>query len=372
MLFVNHSSVIGGAETNLLDILRFANYANIDPVAVLLPGDGPLATEVRRLGLPVGFISYHSLELRNPLRYCQALSQLVSWIRRSQASVLHLNHQWLIEHIVMAGSLTRRPVVCHVRNLLDAEFATQHRRWFRLASSVVVESHAVETRTQELGISDQLTLIHNGIDIRRFLGAKNGSDYRRELTISAEAPVIGFCGRIVPQKGPEDLIRATPAILAAEPDAHIVLCGVDRKEGAYSRALQKQARHLGIESRVHFLGFRHDVENILVGLNVLALPSRRAMAEGLPLSMLEGLAAGCLVVATPNSGIPEVIHNGRTGFLVAPGDPASLADGIVRALSLPKSNQQLIRRNGKALVASEFTVESQVSRLGELYKDLTS
>jgi len=371
VLYINHTSAIGGAETNLLNILRFAKQGDFQPVGVLLPDNGPLADAVRRLGIPVGFITYHAFRWRNPFRYVQTISQLAKWIQRTHADVIHLNHQWLIEHVVLAGSLSRRPVVCHTRNYPDADFIHHHKRWFNRADALLFVSQAVVSGYRELELPfRRAEIIHDGIDLRRFSNSKSKTELRRMIDLPLSGPIIGFCGRIVPEKGPEDLIEAAPTIIRQESDAQIVFCGADDSGGAYVARLKRKANDLGVEDRSLFIGFRHDVENVLAAFDVLVLPSRQSMPEGLPLSILEGLAAGCLVVATPNSGVPEVIQSGKTGFLVEAENPEALAAGILHALTLPESEKERIRRAGRERVISEFSIERQVDQLGRLYREL--
>ncbi len=365
VLYVNHSTAIGGAETNLLNFQRFAKQGGYRPVGTLLPDNGPLAVETRRMGFPVGIIRYHAFGWRNPLRYAQTLSQLISWIRRTQADVIHLNHQWLVEHIVLAGRLTGRPVVCHTRNFLDEAFVADNRHWFEQAGAIIVESQAVEQRAYALGLlPEQVRLIYNGADFDRFQ-SRNGRFHS-----SQTRKIVGYCGRIVPEKGPEDLIQAAPAVLQAVPDVQFLFAGIDQTNGAFIQDLRAQARRLGVDNHVQFLGFRSDIENMLATVDILTLPSRPAMREGLPLSALEGLAAGCLIVATPNSGLPEAVRDGQTGFLVEPECPQSLAQGIIKALTLTESEQKRMRQNGSNLIESQFSVEQQVDQLGRLYQEL--
>jgi glycosyltransferase involved in cell wall biosynthesis len=372
VLFINHTSIIGGAETNLLNVLRFADRGGFQPVGVLLPADGPLASEVRKLGVPVGFIRYHAFQWHNPLRYIQTLVQLAEWMWRSRADVIHLNHPWLVEHVVLAGYLLHKPVVCHTRSLLDPQFVLQHRRWFDRASAIVAVSNAVKCSGNQLGLSDQLVLVYDGIDLFRFQSPSDRAVLLQMLSLHEEVPLVGFCGRIVPEKGPEDLIQAVPVVLRSMPDIHIVFCGTDDENGAHIERLKQQAQHLGIAKHTHFIGFRQDVEHVLAAFDVLVLPSRRSVPEGLPLSVVEGLAAGCLVVATPNGGVPEVIHHGETGFLVESEDPGALAASILETLTLPDSEQERIRRTGKKLVATQFSIERQVTQLGQIYRGLVS
>lgn len=365
VLFVNHGAAIGGAETNLLNILRFAPLGGFEPVGVLLPSTGPLQSEVRKLGIEVAQISYHALRWRNPLKYAQTMAQLIGWIRRTRPAVIHLNHQWLISHVVQAGIITRTPVVCHTRNYLDAGFVESQRRWLNNSQAIVVVSQAVQQRTIELGLSqERIRLIHDGIDLTRFSTSSSTNKDRWQHL------VVGFSGRIVPEKGPEDLIRAMPFILERVPTARLCFLGQDQENGAYVGRLKSLATRLGIDQNVAFLGFRPDIENVLKALDVLAIPSRATMAEGLPLTMLEGLASGCVVVATPNSGVPEVIRHGDTGFLVTFENPEALAETIIKALTLPISEKRRMCDAGRDLVANLFSIEQQVTRLGQLYREL--
>jgi glycosyltransferase involved in cell wall biosynthesis len=148
--------------------------------------------------------------------------------------------------------------------------------------------------------------------------------------------------------------------------------GEDSSRGAFIEDLKSIAAELGVEHHIEFLGFRPDVENVLADFDILVIPSRSSMPEGLPLTALEGLAAGCLVVATVNSGLPEVVRDGKTGFLVPPDDPKTLAASIVKALTLPEDEQRRIRQTARELVADQFSIEQQVIRLGQLYRELAS
>lgn len=369
VLFVNHGAIIGGAETNLLNILKYAPEGGFEPVGVLVPHDGPLVAEVRKLGIDVGQISYHAFHWRNPFRYTQTLAQLVIWIRRTRPAVIHLNHQWLISHIVQAGIITRTPVVCHTRNYLDESFVHSQRRWLGRAQAIVVESKAVKQRSQELQLpEDRLKLIYNGADVDRFYHAKSAANLSSRNQ-NRTGPIVGFSGRIVPEKGPEDLIMAIPLVLREVPSARFCIVGEDQDKGLFVKHLKSIAAELDVKQSVEFLGFRSDVEKLLRDFDVLAIPSRTSMSEGLPLTALEGLAAGCLVVATPNSGIPEVILHNETGFLVTSDDPESLAQGVIRALTLPDFAAEGLRQAGQDLVMRRFTIQRQVIELGQLFRE---
>jgi glycosyltransferase involved in cell wall biosynthesis len=144
----------------------------------------------------------------------------------------------------------------------------------------------------------------------------------------AEGPVVGFVGRIEPRKGPLELVRATPAIRAGAPGTRVVLVG-DARHGAdagYAALVHREARQAGAE--LH--GWVPGAAGLMRHLAVLVLPSRQ---EPFGTVLAEAMAAGVPVVATRVGGLPEVVEDGVTGELVAPGDPVALADAVLRVLA---------------------------------------
>lgn len=227
-----------------------------------------------------------------------------------------------------------------------------------------------------VGCSEALTndLIRHGLNPRKSLTIHNGIPYRptppdpelraavrAELGLPAEAPVIIFVARFAPDKGLGDLLNAMAQVLWRRPDARLLLAG----SGEMLPACEAQARKLGIEASVQFLGFRNDVNRLLAAADVFTLPS---LDEGLPLSVAEAMAAGLPVVATPVGGVPEIVLDNLTGFLVEPRSPARLGEALLKLLADPV----LARRMGQAgriHVAANFTLDQMVSRFEALYMD---
>jgi len=369
ILYVNHGSEIGGAETNLINVLRYAKLSKFEPVAVLLPNDGPLASKVRDLGIDVGEIGYHAFHWRNPLKYCETIIQIINWVRRTRPSVIHLNHQWLVSHIVAAGIVTGTPVICHFRNYPDADFVNSHRTWLSKTRAIVVVSRAVEKQLLSLKIPEErVHVIYDGIELERFHQKQTRIEQDSSFSKAESKPAVGYLGRIVPEKGVEDLLLAVPSVLRSCPSAQFQFYGSDQDGGHYIGDLKRIASDLGVSENVRFLGFCWDVARVISNLNVLVIPSRYTMPEGLPLVALEGLAGGCLVVATPNSGITEVIRHGETGFIVEPENPELLAQGLKNALSLSSAETKKIRQNASKLMTSQFAIQNQVMKLDQLYQ----
>jgi glycosyltransferase involved in cell wall biosynthesis len=151
---------------------------------------------------------------------------------------------------------------------------------------------------------------------------------RRALGLPPQAPVILTVARFAPQKGHQVLLEAIPTVLAHQPAAQFLWVG----DGPLLPALRARAKSLGVGNHLHFLGRRDDVPELLGAADLFVLPSR---FEGLPLAVLEAMAAGLPVVGTQVCGTQEAVADGRTGQLVPPDDPPALANAITALLSQP-------------------------------------
>jgi glycosyltransferase involved in cell wall biosynthesis len=165
------------------------------------------------------------------------------------------------------------------------------------------------------------------------------STLRAELAIPADVPILAAAGWLEPRKGFDVLLTAFAAL--DRPDTRLVVAG----PGPDEASLRAQATALRIDDRVHWLGFREDMPNVLAGANVFVLPSRR---EGMAFVMLEAMAADLLVVATDISGVREALgaHSGRpaAGWIVPPDDAKALARGIDEVLAALDSGEAARRR----------------------------
>ena len=162
------------------------------------------------------------------------------------------------------------------------------------------------------------------------------------MSVPAHSEVVSTVARLAPQKGHDLLIEAIPAVMAARPDCAVP---VGRRRPASGRSLRARLRAEGLELRVHLLGKRPDVPDLLAAADLFVLPSH---FEGLPLSVLEAMGAGLPVVATRVSGTSEAVADGVTGRLVEPNDPAALATAMIDALEQPRAGAPLGRGRPQA------------------------
>src|SRR5262249_20107429 len=158
--------------------------------------------------------------------------------------------------------------------------------------------------------------------------------------------------RLTEQKGHRFLFEAI-ATHAALADLHLIVVG----DGPMRAELEQDARDRGLAPRVHFLGARRDLGDLLSAADLFVLPS---LWEGLPLSLVLAMGAGVPVVATAVAGIPEVVESGGTGWLVAPADAGALGEAIARVIANPQESSRMAAA-GRAHVLPRFNVEGYVS-----------
>jgi glycosyltransferase involved in cell wall biosynthesis len=173
----------------------------------------------------------------------------------------------------------------------------------------------------------RLALVPSGVALPEPNG-KPSADLRALIGVPAETPVVGTVAALAPHKSHIDLLEAADRVVRSGSPAHFAWVG----EGGCRAALERRRAELGLESRVHLLGFREDARALLAQFTLFALPSR---LEGLCTSLLDAQALGIPIVATATGGIPDAVTDGVTGRLVPPADPEAMAKALLEALSRP-------------------------------------
>lgn len=210
-----------------------------------------------------------------------------------------------------------------------------------------------------------VTVRHYGIDSagvwRQVAQARDAGDGADALAPPLGAPLIGSVGRLIPQKGLRYLIEAAPAILRAAPSARFLIVG----EGPERAALEAQCRAAGLSDRFYFTGARERPWELLARCDVIALPS---LWEGLPLTLLEALAAGLPVVASDVGGAREALGPHLRHGLTPPRDAAALASAITRLLG-ERELRASFQREGP-LAAARYDIQRTQREFAALYESL--
>ena len=283
-------------------------------------------------------------------------------VRARDVRVIHTNTSVTLGGAA-AARIARVPHVWHVREIYAGfeRFWPAYRRLLLSADALPCVSQA--TRAQ-LGTTAKAHVLHDGLALAPERAERTAA--RAALDLPSDAFVVAILGRISSWKGQDVLIHA---LAQTAGDSTIALIAGDPWQGEERRLdeLRALARSLGVSDRVHFAGFRSDVENVYGAANVVAVPSTQP--DPLPNAALEAAAAGCCVVAADHGGLPEILRDGATGRLVAAGDPAALA----RALALLRADPVARERLGTAAAAdvrARFSAARMLARTQELYDTL--
>ena len=361
MLFTD-SFMRGGTERQFVRLVRGINQNQYDIVIACLQRCGPLLSEVESLG--VSIVEFPIDSLYNS-KAAKLFVQLVRFLYREQIQIVHTFDFYTSVFAVPAARIAGVPVVlASRRELLNLRSPWQQRAIriaCRLATGVVVNSRAAghDMVGLESGRRRRIDVLPNCIDLDEFESKLSPGEIRRELGLSARSIVIGALGKLRPEKDLETFLLAARSILDAIPLAEFLVIG----DGPAANKLKWLADDLHLSKSVHFLGERSDVPDLVAALDILVLSS---YTESFPNAILEAMAMGKPVVATNVGGIPELVEEGQTGFLVPPRDPKAVAD---RVLSLCRDSARRLQmgRAARARVESTFTVHAVTARLEGIY-----
>ena len=233
------------------------------------------------------------------------------------------------------------------------------RRAARCAARIIAVCDANAREALALGIAtpEQLAVVVSGVPTAALVAGDRGRG-RAVLGLPDGAPVVGTVTRFMEQKAPLDFVAAARRIVAADPAAHVLMVG----DGPLRAEVERAAAG---EPRVHLLGFRDDVPDLLAASDVLAFSSRW---EGLGRALTEAVLAAKPVVATAVNGVPDLVVDGATGHLVPPGRPDLMAERTLAVLGLPDRGASL-GAAGAARIAGRFDVSGMVAGIEALYRE---
>jgi glycosyltransferase involved in cell wall biosynthesis len=229
----------------------------------------------------------------------------------------------------------------------------------------VSESQAIEAATLGLAPPGRTHVIVNGIDARCVAAAAmTRAAAREELRLDPEALVLGTVARFDPVKGLDSLLRAFALAAAQDPAARLVIVG----DGPEAPRLRGLAATLGIEPRVRMAGLIADASRVLPALDLYVSASRK---EGLPLAILEAMACELPVAATRVPGHVDVVEEGVTGLLAAPGDDRDLARAM-RDLMTKPARRSVMGQAGRRRVEDRFAASRMAAETASLYRSMAA
>jgi len=266
---------------------------------------------------------------------------------RGQVPAVATNHNWLTEH-------WKLKTYCFLDSL-----------WIRFFDRIVAVSDDVKKDMLRYKVpGEKIRVIDNGVALERFETPVETKNMKKQLGVGEKTRIIGTVGSLVVEKGHIYLLAAARQILDEVKDLKFLVIG----DGPLRKPLEERSEELGIKQHIIFTGQRKDIPELLQAMDIFVLPS---IKEGLPIALLEAMAAKRPVIATRVGAIPKVIGNKNVGILVEPGDINGLRDGLLNLIRDP-GRRDLLAREGFRRVSTNFSSDEMGKHYLKLYEEITN
>jgi len=361
VLHVIRSFEIGGAEKLVLKLASAqAASGGVVPQIASLMGIGPLREEASARGLITHVVGVGGV------KYVSGMCRILRLLKRLKPDIVHTHNFLSHVHAAPVARVLRIPVVHtkHGRAVTSIGWAPWLRRAiYNLADRIVVVSGETGTAFREkTGVDEsKIRVVYNGIDTGGLSGPGR-DDARGRLGIPSGVKVLGTVSRLDRVKDHDTLLEAFARVVSRRKDCLLIIIG----DGPERGNIERKVEALGLDESVRLIGFTDQVPLYLAAMDLFLQPSKE---EGLSMTILEAMAAGLPVIATPVGGTPEVIDDGETGRLVDVGNAEKLASCIVEFLEKP-DEYAVMAKNARLRVEREFTLERMAEGYEKVYREV--
>jgi glycosyltransferase involved in cell wall biosynthesis len=381
VLLVLPNLYIGGSQEAVRMLAKHLASDHCMPVVCSLFDGGPLLEElsadkiqVEVLHLPRRHFLAFPWYVADMVRLWRSLSRIVAKYGINVIQTYILGSQ----HFLVLALARIRGIPLFILNFRNEKFLPFshagslknqiHRVAYRLARRwasdfVAVSAEVKQAILDTLGLPEEdVTVICNGVDVDRYRQPIDRCGVRRQWGLDAESRLLITVGTLKTQKGHCHLIEAATEITRLHPEAHLLFVG----DGKLKLQLQAQSDACGLSDKIHFLGNRRDVSELLAASDIFVLPS---LWEGLSMALLEAMAAAKPIVATAVSGTSQVMIHNETGILVPPANAVELAQAIDKLLSDP-ARASVMGEAARQRVEAHFSAKKQAAEYLALYRRL--
>ena len=374
ILFASWYTGLGGGETDLLTLAESLDDSRYEP-HLLLPNDGQLGARWRAMGWQTHIIPYRGATVwfMPPLwaRF-PVVNRLARLIQDESIALVHSDYHTL-PLIAAAARQTSVPIIWTVHGWWFHPKFWQ-RTFFRQIQSTVARSRAIRDGflgTPPFMPASQIPIIYSGLDTERFHPGLDGGHLRQEIKAQPATKIIVMVARFQRVKGHHVFQAMAEEIIRQEPQAQFIVAGDDvfgvTADQRYRDEMLTRAKSSPLlRGRLHYIGFRDDVEQVYAAADVVVCASD---FESYGKANLEAMACGKPVVSTRRGGPSETIVDGQTGFLVDSGDAAGLARHVIHLLRDADLRRQ-VGQAGRAHVCRHFSAAATAAAYAQIFEDL--
>lgn len=371
LLYVITKLELGGAQKQLLSLIDNLDRQRYQPF-LFTANEGLLFSQARSIpGLTIKKSKWLDRQI-NPLKDIFAIIEIYFFIKKNKIQIVHTHSSKAGILGRLAAKLAKAKIVIHTvhgwpfhdhqNGLLNAIYFGLERIMAFFTDRLIVVSEYDKRKglDSRIGKESQYSIIHYGIVAEHFKGKKQ--NVKAELGIGSDEFVVGTIACFKPQKSLQDFIKFSGLVKQVLPNTKFILVG----DGVLRKKIESLITALDLNKHVILTGWRRDIPEILSVLDVFVLTS---LWEGLPISVLEAMAASLPVVATNTGGIAEVINDSELGFLVSCGDIGAMAEKVVYLLNQKRLLKEPVDEKRKVLL-NDFRLENMLKSTQELYSGL--
>lgn len=367
-LYINNSpqpgrkelAKLGGGGKSLLGLLSRLPESGWQ-AHVVVPGEGQFTDALVDMGIPHTIFPFRPLDWRRPI---ESARTTLSWRRimqRVNPALIHANGFDLSRSFALAAGSLGIPYITHVRFPVEPEGTRWVLRRLPKPAAFIFNSLAMQERlwpdVVRYAAQSRPYTVHNAVDLSSFTPAPwpEGPPYR-----------IGIVANFALFKRHEDFMRMAAEMLKTRQDLEFWIVGDDTEGSGRGVLLETLAGELGITPYVRFLGHRADIPEIMRQLHVLAVPSQ---FEPFGRVVIEAMACGRPVVASRDGGIPEIIDEGQTGYLIGVGDYTGFADKALQLLA-DRGLWEAISSRAVSSAHERFSIATHTKNIVDIYGDI--
>ena len=366
LLFVIHSLKFGGAERQLVELIKGLNRLQYDVHLICLDNAAEGYTPLlHQNGIIINYFSRtHKYDFR-------PIFSIYRYIKEKKIDLVHTFENLGSLYGLLAAKLSGRPVISSaIRNSKDGNFRlTISKKMFAKFADILVSNSKAGLTNRFSRMRPHYRVVYNGMDFSRFKHKQiDLLHIKNELGIAECKYIIGMVASLSTRKDQDTLINAAPLILKSFPDTSFLIIG----DGPRRKTLSEKAKQIGLQNNIIFSGNRSDVETLMQIFDIAVLLTNTDIhLEGISNTIIEAMAVGIPVVASKGGGTDEIIKQNVNGLLVPPKNVDKTAEAILELLN-DNAKAKRLADAARSLVMKKFNLQRYVKEYEDIYKEVNS